>query len=766
MLTASVQALLSDPFTWSQLGLMAMLLGPGGNPIFGPSGGVLVPSASVNPPADYTLTDTGNAVTNGQWLNDLIRGTNVSGQNGALAQLAFGDIVELPAGVTFKAPTGGYIFPALGAGTNTDADYITIRSASYASLPSAGTRVNPLVHAALMPKLTNTGSSPIFALTEAVSYSGGYGAHHWKLLGLEITNTGEDFCSAGISLSMESASSRAVALAPHHFRIERCFIHPKEVNVAGSLQMPASLTVSWRHAIQFTNKNCVVKDSYVVGAGPFEGHLYGTDLVIDASDNTKVSSASRGSFVSGDIGYQLVITAGTGFTRGRYEITAVSGGKAVLNAACGTVGSTGGTWGRGFVSSGAAFMMNAGQGSVTLQNNRLQSCYNAIFCGGSDNHATSYATIATSSIDLGALTGTVTFTGVTGTAPVVGDWISFQDSSTTSGGWSYWKMGKVTSITAGPTYNFDLKNGHPSYGNVWATAPYVGGSAKWAGDNIENVTVRSNHLLAWPEEIGTQDIYDTFDFYPKGICEIKDGSDMLWEGNLMESFMACPISCYPNNQDGRQPWVRTRNVTFQNNVLKGLSGLPWVTCNPGYAAASTEDYTCTDILIHNNLEISGLDVAAVLIYDAIGVTHGADGVTYTHNTCITERSIANQSTTRPTLNGVVRDNIFAHQGTYGFNADTGTPADKYSTWTITYNLIVNTNSLGNGGNQSFLSGTNNFTPTTLAGVGFENTAIDDYRLSAGSSYRTMSSTGGEPGVNFTELYAEFTPSDWPFSWTP
>ncbi|MCE5254335.1 MAG: hypothetical protein LLG45_09060 [Actinomycetia bacterium] len=69
----------------------------------------------------------------------------------------------------------------------------------------------------------------------------------------------------------------------------------------------------------------------------------GSDLVIDAVDNTKVTSASY-TFVAGDIGKTLHITAGTGFTAGAYQISGVAAGVATLGAACGTTGSTGGGW--------------------------------------------------------------------------------------------------------------------------------------------------------------------------------------------------------------------------------------------------------------------------------------------------------------------------------------------------------------------------------------------------------------------------------------
>lgn len=71
-------------------------------------------------------------------------------------------------------------------------------------------------------------------------------------------------------------------------------------------------------------------------------HSARTDIVIDGVDNTKITSAGD-NFASDDIGNIINITAGTGFTVGRYEITAVAAGVATLDATVGTVGSTGGS---------------------------------------------------------------------------------------------------------------------------------------------------------------------------------------------------------------------------------------------------------------------------------------------------------------------------------------------------------------------------------------------------------------------------------------
>ena len=69
-----------------------------------------------------------------------------------------------------------------------------------------------------------------------------------------------------------------------------------------------------------------------------------TDLTIDGTLNTKVTSSGY-SFVSSDIGETIYITNQTGgWTAGTYTISTISGTAAVLSTSPGTTASTGGTW--------------------------------------------------------------------------------------------------------------------------------------------------------------------------------------------------------------------------------------------------------------------------------------------------------------------------------------------------------------------------------------------------------------------------------------
>ena len=90
-----------------------------------------------------------------------------------------------------------------------------------------------------------------------------------------------------------------------------------------------------------------------------------TDLVIDATNNDEITSAAERSFIAADVGNCIHITSGTGWTTGRYEITAVSAGKATVDRAIGTTGSTGSNGRLGgaiTIDQGDAFFENATDG--------------------------------------------------------------------------------------------------------------------------------------------------------------------------------------------------------------------------------------------------------------------------------------------------------------------------------------------------------------------------------------------------------------------
>ncbi|MBV9925927.1 MAG: right-handed parallel beta-helix repeat-containing protein [Acidobacteria bacterium] len=121
-----------------------------------------------------------------------------------------GDTINVEAGASFEGP---FTLTDKGAGEQ----YITIQSSAATRL-AAGARVGP-AQSALMPKLLTAGRGEPALRTAP-------GAHHWRLVGLEIAQ--RDAAAQLydlVKLGDGSAAQSKLSDVPHHFVIERCYIH-------------------------------------------------------------------------------------------------------------------------------------------------------------------------------------------------------------------------------------------------------------------------------------------------------------------------------------------------------------------------------------------------------------------------------------------------------------------------------------------------------------------------------------------------------------
>jgi hypothetical protein len=121
-----------------------------------------------------------------------------------------GDTIVLEAGATF---TGPFTLPSK-TGTNTDADWITVRTA--ASLPASGVRVTP-ANADAMPKLVSAGKGDSVLLTAP-------GAHHFRFIGIEFMPKDASVLVYDV-IALGNATQRTLAEVPHHLIFDQCYIH-------------------------------------------------------------------------------------------------------------------------------------------------------------------------------------------------------------------------------------------------------------------------------------------------------------------------------------------------------------------------------------------------------------------------------------------------------------------------------------------------------------------------------------------------------------
>jgi hypothetical protein len=129
----------------------------------------------------------------------------------ALDSATPGDAIELARGATF---TGHFTLPNKGASTT----WIVIRPGSGAALPPEGTRMTPALAASLaLPKIVTPDYQ--FALATA------HGAHHWRLMGVEITADPAAF-NYGLVLLGDGSHDQATAQSiAHDLVLDRVYVH-------------------------------------------------------------------------------------------------------------------------------------------------------------------------------------------------------------------------------------------------------------------------------------------------------------------------------------------------------------------------------------------------------------------------------------------------------------------------------------------------------------------------------------------------------------
>jgi hypothetical protein len=119
------------------------------------------------------------------------------------------------------------------------------------------------------------------------------------------------------------------------------FIGNIDNGVSDDVNTPVLFFPNGRQLMVVSNGHVYVWDGVTFGEPTYTTGLY-TDLVIDAVDATKITSAMS-AFGQADFGMRLVVTGGTGFTPGTYTILSVdAAGVATLSGPAGAVGATGG----------------------------------------------------------------------------------------------------------------------------------------------------------------------------------------------------------------------------------------------------------------------------------------------------------------------------------------------------------------------------------------------------------------------------------------
>jgi hypothetical protein len=173
-----------------------------------------------------------------------------------LNRATFGDTIVLTAGTTY---TGSFVLKDKGAGTG----WITIQSSQLNALPAAGVRVSP-ADAVNMPRIVAPGSNVPAIQTQ---YGAATGAHHFKFIGLEIAGPADNSGLVNlVELGTTDSVQNSLAMMPHHFVIDRCYLHSNFNTATGKYDQ------ALRRAIALNSGSTDITNCYVA-----EIHENGSD---------------------------------------------------------------------------------------------------------------------------------------------------------------------------------------------------------------------------------------------------------------------------------------------------------------------------------------------------------------------------------------------------------------------------------------------------------------------------------------------------------
>lgn len=176
----------------------------------------------------------------------------------ALNQALPGDTITLQAGATF---TGNFTLPV-----KTGTGWIVIRTSTPDnSLPAQGTRITPQ-NASLLPKIITPNSSAAISTAP--------GAHHYRLLGLEVGVQAGNTLNYGIvTLGDGTSAQNSMSMVPQDIIIDRCYIHG---NATGNVSRGVAINSGRTAVIDSFISEChfVGADAQAIcgwnGPGPFK----------------------------------------------------------------------------------------------------------------------------------------------------------------------------------------------------------------------------------------------------------------------------------------------------------------------------------------------------------------------------------------------------------------------------------------------------------------------------------------------------------------
>jgi len=272
---------------------------------------------------------------------------------------------------------------------------------------------------------------------------------------------------------------------------------------------------------------------------------------------------------------------------------------------------------------------------------------------------------------------------------------------------------------------------------------FGGATPRIANSIPSDIEIRQNHLFK-PYAWKTSDP----DYNVKNLLELKMGQRILVDGNVFEhtwpaAQQGWAIVFTPRTEDSTAPWVVVQDVTFSNNVVRGVA--------MGFDISGVDGTDPTPrtkrIAIRNNLfddvDGSGYGPGHLLVIPA-----GMTDLIFEHNTSLQNGDIVLVDGP-PTSGFVFRNNLVPHND-YGVSSPRGTgnaTLRQYFPGAVFAGNAVITSRWG------YLYPSSNYFPPSLDAVGFIDRSGGNYRLSSWSPLKNAATDGQDVGVDVDELDA-------------
>jgi uncharacterized protein (TIGR03437 family) len=596
----------------------------------------------------------------------------------AINSAVCGDDISLQAGASFS---GSFVLKYKGPCTGSDADYITIRTSNLAALPSAGTRITPS-YASAMARLTTNSSAPVLEAEAS--------AHHYKLIGLELTNSGGAVVTPELILLGGRSSGGAISFAqhPHHLTFDRCWIH----EATNDTTTPDSVTTTAIRGFNLDATDIRITECRIAGFRTYQPTPQG----VEASNAILFPTSA------------LRVTVNNTYLEAWFVPL--------------FFGGSGGS------SPNTATVSNATLTRATLSSVSNLSIGDLIAFKVINGRQPAGATCANCSV----VFQVARVTGINGN---VVDYVGqYNQGGSGTGGNPLLQPPDAPGLAQWNGYsNQDITIQRCQFVSNFNSTEYV-----WTH------TGGSPTTLPRSQQTSTGNA-------PKGNIEIKMARNLTIDGNTFEGWHS-GITLTSRNQGNSQtsggfPWASVENLRITNNWWKRAPNWNRIySIVIGGPQLEDNEYTSKrggPVLISNNLFESGAN-------ELVAAFAGADSVTVVHNTY----PGSSVSPGGSAINGIGSNQSFVLQDNILPNNEYGIQNCQYasSCWpnkVQTNNVIIDNRSADGKIGDGPLNYPNNLVATQP--VSWVDPAGANYRLSSNSPYKGKASDAKDPGVNMDML---------------